>query len=60
MDTKDWTNEDWTQATIYGTCEFCGAPRTTRIDTWQEDGPDGPVTVRHMAMVCSRCGRHAT
>lgn len=60
MDTKDWTHEDRLQAAIYGTCEFCGAPRTTRTYVTHEEGPAGPVTMQHMDMVCSRCGKPAT
>jgi hypothetical protein len=58
MDTKDWTERDWELAAIYGTCWTCGAPRCTKTSITQERDESGPVTVRHVALVCSRFEEH--
>jgi ribosomal protein L37E len=53
---KDWTAEEIELALIYGTCEVCGGPRTTRTEEREREG-QREVT---MLMVCARCGREAT
>lgn len=60
MSHPHWTNEDWTQAATYGTCELCGEPRTAVTYFTHEQGPQGPVTIKHVDLLCSHCGKQAT